>query len=219
MGIAYRILWVDDRIEDFIDLEIVSGINKFLEDLGYVPEITCLEDIGSAEDKLKEVKFDLILSDFNIESGENKNGDTLIKKIREGEIYTEVLFYSAQSDLEALAQALLVDRVSFYQITSEERAYEGFVKKIKWLIEQSVEKLQEIESIRGLVMSETSQLDASIKDVLTGFFESDSANKGTLRAYIIKKIKGSVGGNFEKNEKRDLRDCDLKISIKENDNL
>lgn len=198
MGLTYKILWVDDQIEGLIDLGLRDNLETYLTDLGFVPMIKCFEDSESAREELEVTKNDLILSDFNIDDGEN--GDILIKKIRDGNIFTEVLFYSAQFNFSDIAQRLSVDRVSLLSIAGQ-ATYSGLERKIKWLIDQTLVKLHEIESLRGLVMSETSHLDSMVEDILAAYFQSGRPNVSVLRKNILGKIKSSAKSNFRKAEK------------------
>ncbi len=198
MGLAYKILWVDDQIDDLIDLGLKENLGTYLADLGFIPTISCFEDTESAKKELEVTKYDLILSDFNIDDGEN--GDVLIKKIRDGEIFTEVLFYSAQPDFSSVVQNLSVDRVSLLSIAGQV-PLSRLEQKAKWLIDQTIVKLQEIENLRGLVMSETSHLDSMVEDILTAYFQTDRLNVSKLRKNILRKIKSSTKSNLRKAEK------------------
>ena len=167
-------------------------------DLGFLPTISCFEDTSSAKQELKSTKYDLILSDFNIDDVEN--GDVLIKKIRDGDVFTEVLFYSAQPEFSRVAQALYQDRVSFFSIAGT-ATYSDLEQKTKWLINQTIAKLHEIESIRGLVMSETSHLDNMVEEILLTYFQSSSSNTSKLKTKILRKIKDSTRSNQNQAER------------------
>ena len=69
------------------------------------------------------------------------------------------------------------------------------------LINQTVYKLQELNSIRGLVMSETSELDNTIIDILNCFFSTENEEVTKLRDYIIKSVIDSCDGNSKKANK------------------
>jgi len=206
MSLKYNILWVDDNIDDLLDTDISSikkDIENHLSELGLIPLTTTCEDISSAKDLLFNEKYDLILSDYNMDGG---NGDELIKEIREGNVYTEVLFYTAQTQIEDIAKTLFADRVSFHTLNPSDRNNQEFKEKILWLIDQTLKKFQELNAIRGLVMAETSRLDRIIEDILINYFNSDDDNKETLKQYILDKIKKSLKSNFSGD--------DLKISPK-----
>ena len=202
MGLHYNILWVDDQIEDIEEYGLFVSVKGHLQKLGFIPHIVPFKDIENAEQDLKTKKYDLILSDFNI-GGVQKNGDVLISNIRAGKIYTEVLFYSAQSNFRDIAQKLFQDRVSFINLT-ERNIYRQLENKIKWLVDQTIRKFQEIESLRGLVMTETSHLDSIVENILISYFEADGKHKSTLRESILKKIIGSIEGNLDKDRRLKL---------------
>ncbi len=211
MSLKYNILWVDDKIENLLDPDISTlknDIENYLEELGYIPSIQTFEDITSAKEKLFQTNFDLILSDYNMDGG---NGDVLIKEIRDGNIYTEVLFYTAQTQIEDIAKSLFADRVSFYNINAEDRNNQEFKTKIVWLIDQTLKKLQELNAVRGLVMAETSRLDRIIEDIIINYFNSENGNKETLKNYILKIIKKSLKDNFSGDELTVSSKTDIEI--------
>ena len=198
-GLKYRILWVDDNIETFIDLSIDSEFEEFLSNLGFDPEIVKFETSEKVLEHLKnDRKFDLILSDLNLANEER--GDTLIKKIREGDIYTEVLFYSGKPDFEQTAKALYQDRVSFFGLMNDE-GFREFRKKVYLLIRLTISKLQELDNMRGLVMAETSELDVLIEDILIEIMSNDNKQTQNLRRYMVNKVKENNDSRQELFEK------------------
>jgi len=185
-GLKYRILWVDDNIETYIDLEVDKDFELFLQDQGFHPEIKKFETAENALVHLQsDRKFDLIISDLNLTGGEG--GDSLIKKIREGEIYTEILFYSAQPGFDETAKELYKDRVSFLSLVGDE-GNRLFKEKVKWLISLTVSKLQELNNVRGLVMAETSELDVLIEEILIEIMSEENELTKNLRKYMVKKV-------------------------------
>lgn len=159
MQIQYVILWIDDEMERFESVGDLDRINSYLLDLGFTPTIRTLKDGRNINNELDNYKFDLIISDYNIEDGHH--GDDLIKQIRERGIFTEVLFYSSQTDLNSIALKLLtVDRISFHSGRRE------LMEKIETLIGLTVSKLFELTATRGLITSETSDLDVVIEELV-----------------------------------------------------
>ncbi|MFO7656984.1 MAG: response regulator [Bacteroidales bacterium] len=198
-NLKYRILWVDDNIETFIDLSIDKEFEEYLLGLGFVPEIIKFETADKVLEHLKtDKKSDLILSDLNLANDER--GDTLINKIREGDIFTEVLFYSGKPGFEEIAKTLYQDRVSFFSLIDDE-GFRKFREKVYLLIRLTISKLQELNNMRGLVMAETSELDNLVVDILQAFFSKETGESTKLREYIIKSIQESAKGNLKKAEK------------------
>jgi CheY-like chemotaxis protein len=196
MKLNYKILWIDDQIEDYIDMGIKSELESFIDSLGYISTVECFENGNIAEESINTIKYDLILSDYNIE-GANEQGDVLIQKIRDGGIFTEVLFYSAQPDFDTIAKNLYRDRVSFFSLIGDE-SFKGFKEKAFKLIEHTVSKLQELNNIRGLVMAETSELDNSVEEILFSFLSKDNENSKELKEYICRIILESSQNNLKK---------------------
>jgi hypothetical protein len=199
MKLNYRILWIDDQIEDYIDMGIKTELETYIESLGFLPTIECFENGTLAEESIRNVKYDLILSDYNIQGGDEQ-GDVLIQNIRDGGVFTEVLFYSAQSDFDTIAKNLYRDRVSFFSLIGDE-SFKGFKAKAFRLIEHTVSKLQELNSIRGLVMAETSELDNSVEEILFSCLSKDDDIAEKLKTYICNIVKKSCNDNSKSAEK------------------
>lgn len=212
MKMNYKILWIDDNIEDYIEMGIKAEFILYLDNLGFIPTIDTSEDGGKAEESLKANKYDLILSDYNIDEkgkAKEKQGDILIQKIRDGGVFTEILFYSAQSNFDEIAKNLYRDRVSFFSLVDDEGMKE-FRQRVYKLIDLTISKLQELNSIRGLVMSETSELDNTVFDILSGFFSGENVESKELREYIITAVTKSASDNSKRAEKlKDLSNSDI----------
>lgn len=196
MKLNYKVLWIDDQIEDYIDMGMKGEFEAYIESLGFNAEVICYENGNLAQQDIITNKHDLILSDYNIE-GASEQGDVLIQKIRDEGVFTEVLFYSAQTDFDRIAKNLYRDRVSFFSLIGDE-SFRGFKDKAFKLINLTVLKLQELNNIRGLVMAETSELDNKVEDILLSFLSKDIELAGRLREYIIKIIKDSTDQNVQK---------------------
>ena len=160
MRIKYSILWVDDSIDSFRDMELDKELERYLSDISFIPSIDMFDNIEDAEKKIREKRYDLIFSDFNI--NEDKNGEEFIENLRAKNVNCEVLFYSAMQDLPQNT----IDRVSYFRLKTSS-AYDELIAKMKALIDLTVEKLNDIVNLRGLVISEASELDDEMDEILT----------------------------------------------------
>ncbi len=189
MKLDYRILWIDDRINEHRQDGHLKRIEDFLASLGFVPQIVECEDKEQLVEIIKTQRFDLILTDYNLDE-EGNNGDVIIQEIRDGRIFTEILFYSAVEDFWEKARNVLdIDRLSYYQVS---QGYNGLLDKTEWLINQTVSKLQELTAMRGLMMAETSGLDSLLGELLVNFIN---------RPEIIEKRAEIFNKSMEKNLK------------------
>lgn len=206
MKLHYNILWIDDQMEQLLESNIKPGIEAYLEGLGFDHRIDCYENKEKVEERLKTEKYDLILSDYNIEDG-GEQGDVLIRNIREGGVFTEVLFYSARPNFVDIAKnTIWSDRLSFFSMTGR-NAYKDFTEKVIWLIGQTVSKLQELNSIRGLVMAQTSGLDNIVEEIIASFLSLENEDSEKLKTYILGIIKESCQSNLTSSEKLHKLDC------------
>ena len=164
MKIKYNILWIDDFVAEFEDDGHIDKIRAYLDDEGFEANVKTIAD---PKDGLNEVSdnYDLILTDWNM--GE-MNGDQFIKEVRNKAIFTEILFYTAAKT--ELPQLDKVDRLSFLQTAPEIKGstthHDVVAREAIRLIGLTIAKFQDIVAMRGLIMHETSTLDAQIDGII-----------------------------------------------------
>ncbi len=183
MLIKYKLLWVDDNIQDINGADVIKEIGEYIEELGFVPNISTREEANYSREEFQQNNYDLIISDYNLpHDGVSENqmhGDSLINKIREDEIFTEILFYSSQRNFEEIANNLYQDRISFFSLVDDSE-YKKLKNKIKKLINLTVKKLQEIDNLRGMIIGATCELDALITDKLRVLAEDKHLNQKAI---------------------------------------
>lgn len=189
MSLQYNILWLDDRIEEYQTLEIDTELKEYVEELFFEPHIYMYESVDEAVHNSTKRKYDVIFSDFNI--NENKTGKDFIVDIRNRNVNAEVLFYSAQQTPPETG----LDRISFLKLHSDS-SYELLKNKMKSVIDLTVDKLKDLTNLRGLVMSEVSELDVKMKEIVADYCKKNESDEKDLRNYIIgiieKRVKESL---------------------------
>jgi CheY-like chemotaxis protein len=192
MKIEYKILWLDDNINIFVEDELISEIESHLTDNGFIPIIETASNAHDFFEKLKQDSdHDLILTDFHMS---DMNGDLVVEKIRSSEysIMTEILFYTAQADLKDTDR---ISRVSFLetrQKTSRGSHAEIVVEETKKLIDLTVKKFQNIVAMRGMIMHETSDLDERMFSFIDNYIKTNEVDD-EFRKLIVDPI-----GKFHK---------------------
>jgi len=158
MRIDYNILWVEDE-EAWYDTtkELFAGT---LDDNGFeLKSERCnnLEEVQSLAEIDGLKKYDILLIDFNLK--DSTTGDEIIKLVRDNSIYTDVLFYSSAVDnvnesmrKHGLEGVYVADR-------------KDIETKFEAIFNTTIKKVQEINSMRGLIVGETSELDVLIEDL------------------------------------------------------
>lgn len=160
MQLHYNILWVDNDLPEYEERGAVEGLNEFLTNLGFEPNIITLYGESELDKHLSETKFDLIISDYQLD---NTTGDKIIEHIRQKMILTEILFYSAKTnfrDDEQVQKSLkLIDRISFHY------GRDTLLERIEKLIELTLDKLLDLNATRGIITSVTGELDVEMEEL------------------------------------------------------
>ncbi len=191
MQLHYNILWIDNDLPEYEERGAVTGLNEFLIGLGFEPYIVSLYDESELDDHLKETKFDLIISDYQLD---DITGDKIIENIRNQNIMTEILFYSAKTnfrdDSEVQNTLKLIDRISFHY------GRDSLLDRIEKLIELTLDKLLDLNATRGLITSATSELDVTIEDLtiyllFTELEKSENELEAIIEEYVTDFLDGS----------------------------
>jgi CheY-like chemotaxis protein len=167
MKLEYKILWLDDKIEEFKELEVIEEIEEHLKENGFIPHIITVDNSNDFFNNLDD-SYDLILTDFNMN---DMNGDEVVKTIRSNKhsIMTEILFYTAKANLEDTQK---ISRVSFLETDSTTDAHiDKVISRTIELIDLTIKKFQHIVTMRGMIMHETSSLDELSFDIITEYLE------------------------------------------------
>lgn len=199
MRLTYNILWIENEVNwlepnrEFVE-EVIEEHGFKFQHIHRTTEKE-IEHMLQGENPLKE--FDLILVDFALDSGDR--GSSIIENIRKHNVYTEVLFYS--QDLDAIRQAIKEKWVDGVYTSSRNK--DDFQEKFEKVFLTTIRKIQQISSMRGLVLSETSQLDVMIEDIIATFLSnSDEETNKKFKAYVIQDcIINSHNSNSKKIEK------------------
>lgn len=158
MRIDYNILWVEDE-EAWYDTtkELFAGT---LDDNGFdLKPKRCnnLEEVRNLIEADGLKKYDILLVDFNLK--DSTTGDEIIKLVRDNSVYTDVLFYSSAVDnvnesmrKYGLEGVYVADR-------------KDIESKFEAIFNTTIKKVQEINSMRGLIVGETSELDVLIENL------------------------------------------------------
>lgn len=182
MKLAYKILWLDDKIKSVVlsDYEDdIEDLKEYIKSLGFKETIDFVRTEEELFSKLDETgEYDLIMTDYHLDEtkGNTRNGDDIIKTIREKDIFTEIMFYSAQGEVKDTDR---LDRITFFEsfrVLGDDH-YEKIFQKAKELIELTIRKFQNIVAMRGMIMHETSILDEFCFELISNYLaKTDSKN-------------------------------------------
>lgn len=178
MQLHYNILWIDNDLPEYIERGQIDQLKEFLFDLGFEPYVVTLFDETDLDVHLQQTKFDLIISDYQLD---NTTGDKIIEHIRDRYL-TEILFYSAKvnfrDDPEVKNRLAFLDRISFHT------GRDTLADRIEKLIELTLEKLLDLNATRGIITSSTSELDVVIENI-THHLLTEKLNKSEMDLSLI----------------------------------
>ncbi len=193
MRLEYKILWIDNDLEEYIENNSVQDVEDFLTDNGFEPLIEKVFDEKDINKYLNK-EYDLIISDFNLNK---ENGDVIIYRLREEKkLDTEILFYSAKSNF--INDQNVKDRLAFMERINIQIGRDNLIEKIEKVIKLTLNKLLEINATRGLITAATSDLDVEIEDVVLNIVTKQGKTNDELKSVITKKSYEPLKNRVEK---------------------
>lgn len=184
MKLEYKILWIDNDLQSYIDNGSVKDVEDFLIEKGFEPVIEKIFDEADLEQFIGKHDYDLIISDFNLE---NTTGDVIIEDIRiKRQLDTDILFYTAQGSYKNNPE--VKERLAFIERLTFQVGRETLLEKIEKVIELTLKKLLELNATRGLITALTSELDVEIHEMVMILVEKQHLSEEILNEIINSKV-------------------------------
>ena len=118
--------------------------------------------------------------------GGTRDGDQIVSEVRGESIFTEILFYSARGEV---TDTYKLDRITFVETHKMQQTHqEALMTRSKKLIDLTVSKFQHIVAMRGMIMHETSTLDAKMLEIIKTAVKGDKFNFDELSAIIYDEV-------------------------------
>lgn len=196
MRLDFNILWIDDQPERVRSYQ--DAISRKIRKHGFQIQIAPATSASEAKEKLKGSNFadeiDLILVDFDL--GAHGKGDTILNSIRHEFEFRDIVFYSAEATqrLRELAFKRKVDGI--YCCTRDD-----VVDEVVGLFESLMNRVLDLDHLRGIVMGATSDIDHVIYESLSVLITKleKSGNGSKLRKKLEAKF-DEKRKNLEKTE-------------------
>ncbi|UPR26399.1 hypothetical protein ITG08_06600 [Vibrio cyclitrophicus] len=217
MKLTYDVLWFEDQFDAIAPS--VERLEGFIRDEGLIPVFEKRNGITEDEiydiaDKLdKNNPYDLVIFDFDM-GDESLNGIDIAKILRTN-IYTDMVFYSGKKPDEI---SELVYRNGIQGVYIAHKL--NLIDDVEPLIQDQIKKISSLNGARGLLMSESSQIDMDLRNKAISFL-SDLSDDGLskvesdIRDRLIVKLAGREG----EIKKLDLDKIISNTMIMDNDTL
>lgn len=212
MRIDYNIIWFEND-EGWLK-PALRNLTTFLDDYGFrlrekVEKSGENLDVLISEINSKSRDVDIILMDYKLTGREN--GDKLIKKIRKTELFTEIIFYSADNNVKNIIEQ---EHGSFEGVYYAGR--DNFLQKSKEVIWHMIKKVEDVESMRGLIMGVVTEIDEVMIEIINDFYaKCRQDQKIKISAQIFSAVQQSVHEKSKKFEQLHPN-LNLKKLIKDN---
>jgi len=184
MKLEYKILWIDNDLQSYIDNGSVKDVEDFLIERGFEPVIEKIFDEADLEKYIGRHDYDLIISDYNLE---NTTGDVIVEDIRiKRQLDTDILFYTAQGSYKNNPE--VKERLAFIERLTFQVGRETLLEKIEKVIELTLKKLLELNATRGLITALTSELDVEIHEMVMHLVDKQQVNEEALNEIVNSKV-------------------------------
>lgn len=169
MKIEYKILWLED---DISWLRVPKNrIEKEIESYGFLPLINTINDCDLT--KMEYNDYDLILVDYNLNCGSENRGNNILTLLRNRKILADAIFYS-NTDIATLYEKVKQDKISNVSIFDRAVFNDENIDQIYEIITYYLKKDLDLNSMRGIMMSEVAKFDNKIWEILNKIIDVES---------------------------------------------
>ncbi len=189
MRIEYNVLWFENE-EGWLK-PTKKNLTRYLDDFGFKLEAKIEKDNSNVVQILSDIKnnlldVDVIFMDYKL--AKEKKGDAIIQTIRKTELFTEIVFYSNKTNVKEVIENSLDNdgkkAGSIEGIYYSER--DNFLDKAKTVIKHTIKKVQEVNSMRGLILASVSDLDEKMLSIIESTIVNNSKIGPKVADYAFK---------------------------------
>lgn len=171
----FKVLWIDDQTQKCRrDAKSVADI---IESMGFEADVVFEDDISDASLRspegrinraIKSRSIDLFIIDFNLKN--EIFGSDIIREIRSNnDIYTDIIFYSSDSDelIDTVKATFDEDSImNFFDGVYVVPLGDEFITKIQYVIGKIVKSWYNVHSIRGVLLSKASKFELLVATII-----------------------------------------------------
>lgn len=184
MRLDFTVLWIDDQQKHVASFS--EGLRLQLLEKGFDLEVIPIESLeniqGVVGSHVHVDSIDLVLVDYDLGSG--AGGDQALVNIRRHFPFKEVIFYSA-SDTEKLRKIAFDSKIDGVYFSTRL----SLVSDTAQVIDKLLHKVLDLDHMRGVVMSASSDIDFLVERSLHAVYERlDQPGKERFKQALQEKI-------------------------------
>lgn len=187
--LLFPALWVDDHPRAVASYK--RAIASWFSSI-YGSANLRIEHAVDAKEALAKVKinyFDLLIVDSDLGAGQS--GSSLVKKLRNEGIYTDIIFYTRKVSIPPEAKEE-VSKGGFAKIVLE-NALESTTQAV---IKERLERFRKVSFLRGMVISKFIDVESALNGLLMSYFEISKHRQDHFRTSVLENNTISFGAKL-----------------------
>ncbi|MDS1138964.1 hypothetical protein RE432_00855 [Pusillimonas sp. SM2304] len=185
MRLDFTILWIDDQPKHVKSFS--EGLGNHLRQLGFQLNVIPAESVEMVDAQIGNHVYDdtidLVLVDYDLGTG--AGGEEALVTIRKRFPFKEVVFYSA-TDAEKLRSIAFKSKVDGVYFSTRLSLVSDTIQIVRKLLN----KVLDLDHMRGIVMSASSDIDYLVESSLEAVYERlGDADKPSFQSSIIEQLR------------------------------
>ena len=173
MNLEFKLLIVDDNPDDV--QQAIGALEDYLKDNGFSLDSKNIENpdvhLQGRQDVARGIKYDLAMVDYGLGSEEYTGAD-MAQKLRQEMSYTDIIFYSALSEIDLLNQ-LASRKVAGVFVSTRPALDEALRGVAKTIIGKAID----LTHMRGIAMAQTADMEVRMDKALERIFPLPESEK------------------------------------------
>ncbi|MCD7824966.1 MAG: hypothetical protein LUH14_03275 [Clostridiaceae bacterium] len=202
MNCSFKILWFEDE-RSWYSMEKYK-VETMLNEFNLLCEVTRRRGDDFDEKDFDTNYYDLIIMDYKLASGDT--GDKVIRKIRNTDVLTDVLFYSSQ--YSEMVNSIKNTDDPLDGIYYANRKMELFEEKVYSLIRKIVHRSEDIVNLRGFVLDNACDFEVRIKEIINILLNKMDSKEKQIINIELKNVFEGKKSRLEKNKAKIYREED-----------
>lgn len=162
MKLEYKILWIEDD-ENWLRVPL-KKIEQSISDYGFIPKIDVVLDCDVSSYDL--FNYDMIFVDYNLDKCTPKQyGDKILSELQSKKIYADSIFYSSSNIDDLYSKVKESDLINVSVLPRDVFKSEN-IKQVLNIIGYFLKKELDLNTMRGIMMSEVAHFDNRIWELL-----------------------------------------------------
>lgn len=184
----FTILLVDDQPKD-LDLQM-EEIKRHVEKKGLILNLLPNKSGRGIPRILKENNVDILMTDMKLV---RNTGQKVVKSVKDSGVWTDVLFYTQQTDVDYDKIREETGHYPFLDFTARDL----LVPDLTRMIDKNVRRWSDVVYLRGVFISMMIEVELEINNVLSKYFKVPAKTRASFQDLIMESRDHGLQGKVE----------------------